>query len=102
MPREGEDGKAKNRLWDFYMEVPDSKKASSIPFAAHKQAEECVGDLRGPTPFQRPLPSCTAILALGGADSRARRAGERSTGSSKESRGFLRIWTPGPSKKAPD
>lgn len=48
------------------------------------------------------MPSCTAILALGGADSRARRAGERRTGRSKESRGFLRIWTPGPSKKAPD
>lgn len=48
------------------------------------------------------MPSCTAILALGGADSRARRAEEQSIGRSKESRGFLRIWTPCPSKKAPD
>lgn len=48
------------------------------------------------------MPSCTAILALGGANGRARRAGERSTRSSKESRGFLRIWTPSLSKKAPD
>lgn len=48
------------------------------------------------------MPSCMAVLALGGADSRARRAGKRSIGRSKKSRGFLKIWTPGPRKKAPD
>lgn len=51
--------------------------------------------------FQRPLPSCTAIPALGGADSRARRAGESPAVRSEKSRGFLRVWTPGPRKKAP-
>lgn len=44
MPTEGEDGKAKKRPWDFYMEVSDSKKTSFVPFFAHRQAKECVGD----------------------------------------------------------
>lgn len=53
-------------------------------------------------PISEALAFTQANPALGGADSRARRAGERSTGRSKTSRGFLRPWTPGPRKKAPD
>lgn len=45
MPRKGEDRQAKNKPWDFYMELSDFKKALPIPFFPHKQAEEFVTDL---------------------------------------------------------
>lgn len=43
------------------------------PTSKPRSFPERLKDLNG---FQRPMPSCIAILALGGADSRARRAGE--------------------------
>lgn len=82
MPREGQDRKAKNRPRNFCMEASGRGVCgrSLIPEA---------------------LALVQAVPALGGAGSRAKRAGDRSSGRSKRSRGFLSLWTPGPRKKAP-
>lgn len=58
-------------------QAADSRRAPPPLRFSHKQAQNFPEKPKDPGSFQRPMPSCAAILALGGADSRARRA-ERS------------------------
>lgn len=69
----------------------ESLLSPSFPTSKPRSFAERPKDLSG---FQRPMHSCAAILALGGADSRARK-GRRGAGRSKKTWGLLRIQTQG-------